>query len=158
MGVVKATAEDLDVRFSRLRNLIVGVDRQVPLMDGSLRRYVNLDNAASTPSLLPVLEKVSQFMEWYSSVHRGSGFKSMLSSWVYDSAHEVAGNFVGADLSSNAVIFTKNTSEALNKLAYRFPLEEGSVVLSTGMEHHSNDLPWRRRAKVIYAEVDKRGG
>ncbi|MCK4385772.1 MAG: aminotransferase class V-fold PLP-dependent enzyme, partial [candidate division Zixibacteria bacterium] len=55
------------------------------------------------------------------------------------------------------VIFTKNASEALNKLANRFPFSDDSIVLSSLMEHHSNDLPWRRRAKVIYVEVDESG-
>ncbi|MCK4427741.1 MAG: aminotransferase class V-fold PLP-dependent enzyme, partial [candidate division Zixibacteria bacterium] len=50
-----------------------------------------------------------------------------------------------------------NASEALNKLANRFPFKEDSIVLTSLMEHHSNDLPWRKRAKVIYAEVDKSG-
>ena len=51
------------------------------------------------------------------------------------------------------MIFGKNTTEAINKLAYRFPLADDSVVISTEMEHHSNDLPWRARARVVRARV-----
>ncbi|MET1085349.1 MAG: hypothetical protein ABWY12_20285, partial [Burkholderiales bacterium] len=51
----------------RTRKRIVGIDRCVPLLDGSLRPYVNLDNAASTPCLSDVLDTVNGFMEWYSS-------------------------------------------------------------------------------------------
>jgi selenocysteine lyase/cysteine desulfurase len=104
-----------------------------------------------------VLDKVNEFLDWYSSIHRGSGFKSLLSSRFYDFAHQMVGDFVKADPKTNAVIFTKNSSEALNKLANRFPFENDSIVLTSMMEHHSNDLPWRKRAKVVYAEVDQYG-
>ena len=63
-------------------------------------------------------------------------------------AHDTIARFVGADVSTNTVIFGKNTTEAINKLAFRYPLDRRSVVLSTAMEHHSNDLPWRGRAQV----------
>ncbi len=65
-------------------------------------------------------------------------------------------SFVGADTRTNTVIFGKNTTEAINKLAFRYPLTPGSVVLSTEMEHHSNDLPWRR-ATVVRARVTPDG-
>jgi cysteine desulfurase/selenocysteine lyase len=96
MTAVKTSLKTVVSDLSQHRKLIVGVDRQVPLLDGSFKRYVHLDNAASIPSLVPVLNKVNQFLEWYSSIHRGSGFKSLLSSWVYDFAHQIVGEFVGA--------------------------------------------------------------
>jgi cysteine desulfurase/selenocysteine lyase len=157
MVISKPTEANKESKLEYFRKQIVGLDKKVPLLDGSLRRYINLDNSASTPCLKPVLDKVGEFLDWYSSIHRGSGFKSLLSSHVYDLTHQIAADFVGADLRSNTVIFTKNASEALNKLANRFPFKENSIVLSSLMEHHSNDLPWRRRAKVIYGEVDKYG-
>ena len=100
-----------------------------------------------------MLDAVHEFLPYYSSVHRGAGFKSRVSTAAYDQAHETIARFVGADLSTNTVIFGKNTTEAINKLAYRYPLGRRSVVLSTGMEHHSNDLPWRGRAQVVRARV-----
>ncbi len=129
---------------------VVGLDRPVPLLDGTLTRYVNLDNAATTPPLRDVADAVAAFLPFYSSVHRGSGFKSRLSTLVYDQAHEIIARFVGADPDTNTVIFGKNTTEAINKLSYRLPLTDDSVILSTIMEHHSNDLPWRNRARVVY--------
>jgi cysteine desulfurase/selenocysteine lyase len=142
---------------TRFRKDIVGIDKKVPLAGGKYRTYVNLDNAASTPVLRPVLDKVNEFMDWYSSVHRGSGFKSQVSTHIYDAAHELVGRFVKADLSSNCVIFVKNTTEAINKLSYRLRLDKGDIVLTTTMEHHSNDLPWRSTAETVYAGVDQRG-
>ena len=55
----------------------------------------------------------------------------------------VASVVVGADPEAHSVIFTKNTTEALNKLAHRYPFSGDDVVLCSLMEHHSNDLPWR---------------
>ena len=80
-----------------LRSRIVGIDERVPLLDGSLATYVNLDNAASTPALTDVLDAVDRFMPYYASVHRGTGFKSRLSTLAYDQAHDIIGRFVGVE-------------------------------------------------------------
>src|SRR5262245_1047638 len=96
---------------------IVGGDLEVPILDGTLRRYVNLDNAASTPPLAVARDAVHRFSEWYSSVHRGSGFKSQLSTHVLESARAQVAEFVGADPDRHVVVFTKHTTEAINKLA-----------------------------------------
>jgi selenocysteine lyase/cysteine desulfurase len=142
---------------AELRQRVLGVDQQVPLLDGSRVPYVNLDNAASTPPLREVAEAVARFLPFYSSVHRGTGFKSRLSTAVYERAHEVIGRFVGANPASNTVIFGKNTTEAVNKLSYRLPLTPDSVVLTTMLEHHSNDLPWRSRAQVVHVGATPEG-
>jgi len=144
-------------RTINLRERILGVDEQVPLLDGRRVPYVNLDNAASTPPLQDVMDEIARFMPHYSSVHRGSGFKSRLSTEVYERAHKIIGEFVGADMSTNCVIFGKNTTEAINKLSYRIPLTDDAVVITTMMEHHSNDLPWRGRAKVAHVAVTPEG-
>jgi cysteine desulfurase / selenocysteine lyase len=136
-----------------MRDRIFGLDREVPLLDGRLAPYINLDNAASTPALVDVVEAIDAFMPYYSSVHRGTGFKSRLSTVAYDQAHAIIGRFVSADLSTNTVIFGKNTTEAINKLAFRLPCGPNSVIITTQLEHHSNDLPWRPRAEVIHIKA-----
>jgi cysteine desulfurase / selenocysteine lyase len=136
---------------------IVGVGQRVPLLDGRLARYINFDNAASTPALIDVLDALHRFLPYYSSVHRGAGFKSRLSTAAYDDAHATIARFVGADPRTAAVIFGKNTTEAINRLAFHYPLAPHQIILSTAMEHHSNDLPWRRRAQVIRAAVTPEG-
>jgi len=140
-----------------LRQDIVGIDTLVPLLDGSERPYVFLDNAASTPTLKRVLKCVEEFMAWYSGVHRGTGFKSLIATEVFDRAHDVVGNFVGADPETNTVIFTKNTTECINKLANRFNFSPDDVVITTAMEHHSNDLPWRKHARVVHIGITPDG-
>ncbi len=119
--------------------------------------WLNLDNAASTPPLHEVVDVVQQFLRYYSSVHRGTAFKSRVSTEAYDEAHDAIARFVGADITTNTAIFVKNTTEAINKLAFRVPLNPDSVVVSMMMEHHSNDLPWRRRANVVRADVTREG-
>jgi selenocysteine lyase/cysteine desulfurase len=111
------------------RDRIVGIDRTVPLLDGSLRRYVNLDNAANTQALQDVSDTVSRFMEWYSSVHRGAGFKSKIATQAYEDACAIVGEFVGANSRDHVVLFGKNASEGINKLSHRLPLGPENVVL-----------------------------
>lgn len=143
--------------LATFRDRIIGIDTLVPLLDGSEVPYLNLDNAASTPPLRVVVDAIGRYLPLYSSVHRGTGFKSRLSTAAYDRAHQVIAAFVGADPETNAVILGKNTTEAINKLAHRLELPTDAVVLTTCMEHHSNDLPWRPRAKVIHAGVTPDG-
>src|SRR5258708_599053 len=85
-----------------IRDQIIGIGTEVPLLDGSLTKYINFDNAASTPTLAEVLQ-------------------------------------------------------AVNKLSYRIPLKKDDIVLVSLMEHHSNDLPWRGRARVERVGVDGHG-
>jgi selenocysteine lyase/cysteine desulfurase len=141
------------VSLAAIRAEIVGIDTPVPLLDGTERRYVFLDNAASTPALRPVLRCVQEFLPWYSGVHRGTGFKSWIATEAYDRAHASVGEFIGADPSTHLVTFTKNTTECVNKLAQRFRFRPGEFVLTTGSEHHSNDLPWRKHAAVLHCPL-----
>ena len=140
-----------------VRQRIVGIDQVVPVLDGSTRPYINFDNAASTPTLQEVLDTVNEFMRWYSSVHRGTGFKSRVATQAYDDARRIVADFVGANLSDRTVIFGKNTTDAINKLSYRLPLQKDDVVLVSLLEHHSNDLPWRAQAHVEHVKADELG-
>lgn len=144
--------------MSSYRHLFLGLDALVPCYGGPPRQYINLDNAASTPPLIAVQRTVDNFLPYYSSVHRGNGFKSQLSTHAYEQAREVVLRFLGADPEEHTCIFGKNTTEAINKLARRFRFEpERNIVLTTGMEHHSNDLPWRSAARVIHARLTPDG-
>lgn len=134
------------------------VDQMAPRLDGSLGRYINFDNAASTPPLRAVEAAIRDFMPWYSSVHRGTGFKSQLATHAYEQARAITMAFVGADPATHVCIFGKNTTEAINKLARRFPFQKDrDVVLVSMMEHHSNDLPYRPLARVVHVAVKETG-
>jgi selenocysteine lyase/cysteine desulfurase len=136
---------------------IVGSDLQVPTLDGQLRHYINLDNAASTPPLVVVRDAVHRFAPWYSSVHRGTGFKSQLSTHVLESARAAVAEFVGADPERHVVVFTKHTTEAINKMARDLGRTQ-PIVYTTIMEHHANMLPWRVYASELrFIAVDEQG-
>jgi selenocysteine lyase/cysteine desulfurase len=120
--------------------LLLGADLEVPCVDGH-RRYVNLDYAASTPVMADVWAAVEAFVPWYSSVHRGSGAKSQVSTAAFEEARTEVAKFVGAR-ADDQVVFVRNTTEAINVMAAALPA--GTRVLSSPAEHHANMLPWRR--------------
>ena len=136
-----------------LREQFVGTEVEVPVLAGGTCRYINFDNAASTPPLKVVRDGVVAFLDNYASVHRGTGFKSQLSTWAYEEARLGVLRFLGADPGEYVCLFGKNTTDALNKLARRLPFQPGEVVLTTEMEHHSDDLPFRGVAPVLHAAV-----
>ncbi len=146
------------LQMDQVRRLIVGLEREVPTLDGSTRRYVNLDNAATTPPLSGVLDAIQEFAPWYSSVHRGSGYKSHLSTDLFEHCHTQVARMVGADPAHDAVIFCGNTTHAINIVAGRMRQTPEAIVLNTVMEHHSNLLPWLLNSQVAHVEIDPDSG
>lgn len=137
------------------RNLVSGTNSIVSLENGNMVNFINFDNAATTPPLKSVLKEIISFSPHYSSIHRGTGYKSILSSTVYDEGRDLVLNFVKGDKDYHTVIFLKNTTECINKLSYRLKDQlKYKIVLSTYMEHHSNLLPWNHRYTTDYIEVD----
>lgn len=143
--------------IKNIAKYVVGNGSEVPLLSGKSTSSINFDNAASTPILKPVAEYINEYFPLYSSVHRGTGFKSQLSTELYDFCHEKVGSFFGANIQDNSIIFTKNTTEAINKLSYRLELEQEDIVLTSIMEHHSNDLPWRSKCNVKHIQLNEQG-
>ncbi len=139
------------------RDALVGIDQLVPLFDGRLVPYVNLDNAASTPAFRSVVETIEEFLPFYSGVHRGTGYKSRVSTTAFERARELVGEFLGADPERDVVVFTKNTTEAINRLARSLAVADDAVVLTTMLEHHSNDLPWRGRFRTVHVGLGPDG-
>jgi selenocysteine lyase/cysteine desulfurase len=128
---------------------LCGAGVEVPLADGSSRAYVNLDCAASTPALEAVVAAVNAALPWYSSVHRGAGHLSQVSTRLYEAARQAVADFVSAR-PGDSVVFVRNTTDAINHLAACLRVPAGATVLSTEMEHHANMLPWRRLGTVRY--------
>ncbi len=153
---MKTKAGSSKIAIRDLPDLLIGADTVVPTRHGP-RKYINFDNAASTPTFQPMVDTISSFLRYYSNVHRGTGFKSQLSSWAFEEARAMVARFVGADLSSQVVLFTKNATEAINKLASRIGLGPDDVIMTSLMEHHSNELPWRRAGKVIHVGLNPDG-
>ena len=134
-----------------------GPDDTVPL--------VYLDNAATSHTPEPVVEAICDYYRGYNSnVHRGIHHLSQEASVAYERAHDRVAEFIGAK-GREEVVFTKNTTESMNLVAYAWGLSElgpeDSVVL-TEMEHHASLVTWqqigkRTGADVRYIRVDDDG-
>ena len=124
-----------------------------------------LDNAASSQKPRAVLDAVDHVYETgYANIHRGVHVLSERATEHYERSRRRMAKFIGAQ-SADEVIFVRGTTEGLNLVASslgRYALREGDEVLLTGMEHHSNIVPWQMvadltGAKVLAAPVTDRG-
>jgi selenocysteine lyase/cysteine desulfurase len=137
---------------------LVGTGELVPCLDGIDRPAVELDQAASTQALPSAADRVSQFLPWYSSVHRGAGFRSRRATAAYEDARVAVLRFAGRDPDGDDVaVLCRNTTEAINHLAYRLRFAPDDVVVTTVVEHHANLLPWGRVADRRYVECGPAG-
>src|SRR5665213_3289834 len=148
-GTAGSVPHDLSVPLARL----VGTGQVVPCLDGVERVAVELDQAASTQAHPLVADRVTEFLPWYSSVHRGAGFRSRRATHAYEEARRAVLGFAGRDEDGpDVAILCRNTTEAINQLAYRLRLDPSDVVVTTVVEHHANLLPWGRVAERRYVE------
>jgi selenocysteine lyase/cysteine desulfurase len=127
---------------------LVGSAQQVPLVQGGQVPYANLDYAASAPALESVAVRVNEILPRYASVHRGAGYASRVCTAAYESARGEIASFLGTGR-NDVVIFTRNTTDALNLLASAAP----GPVVHLDVEHHANLLPWQAsRGRVVTAQ------
>ena len=137
---------------------LIGDGLLVPCIDGIERPYLNLDAAASTNALPAVADAVHRFLPWYSSVHRGAGIKSRRATCAYEEARRAALTFAGRDPAGDDIaVICRNTTEAINHLAYRLRLDTDDVVVTTVVEHHANLLPWARVCRRRFVECGPDG-
>jgi selenocysteine lyase/cysteine desulfurase len=125
---------------------VIGQDVPVPLADGRSVPYANLDYAASAPCLETVRAAIDAALPYYSSVHRGAGHASQVTTDRYERARDTVRAFVGA-WRRDAVVFTRNTTDAMNLLAHALP--QGTTVVVFESEHHATLLPWQRGGRVV---------
>ena len=120
------------------------------------RPIAYLDNAASSQKPRAVLDAVNRMYETgYANIHRGVHVLSERATDHYERSRRRMAEFVGAG-SADEVVFVRGTTEGLNLVASclgRFVLGEGDEVLLTGMEHHSNIVPWQMVAELTGARV-----
>ena len=106
---------------------------------------IYLDNAATSQKPRQVIGAIKKFYEeTNANIHRGLHELSIRASEAYEEAHEKVARFINAS-SWKEIIFLRNTTEAVNLVAYSWGLENlerGDEILVTIMEHHSNLLPW----------------
>jgi cysteine desulfurase/selenocysteine lyase len=110
------------------------------------RPVVYLDSASSALQPQAVIGAMSHYYETtHANVHRGVYATAEEATALYERARVVAGRFINAPDAEHEVVFTKNTTEALNLVAQswgRANLRAGDAVLLTEMEHHANIVPW----------------
>ena len=111
---------------------------------------VYLDNAATTQKPKQVIDKLTEYYtKTNSNIHRGIHHLSEKATQQYENSKEILKEFVNAD-SSDQLIYTRNTTESLNLVAYswaRKNLKKGDAIVTTEMEHHSNIVPWQLLAE-----------
>ncbi|MEY2461457.1 MAG: hypothetical protein QOG30_3287 [Acidimicrobiaceae bacterium] len=91
-------------------------------------------------------------------MHRGAGYKSREATNAYEHARTAALRFAGrVDRDDDVAIICRNTTEAINHLAYRLRLERDDVVATTVVEHHANLLPWARLCERRFVECTPDG-
>lgn len=129
------------------------------------RDLIYLDNAATSLTPTPVIKALTNYYDQLgTSVHRGIYELANKTTQKFEGSRARVANFIGAE-SSREIVFTKNSTEALNLLAYSFHhwSEKEGEVLVTEMDHHSNILPWRimvegsTKFQVKSVKVNKNG-
>jgi selenocysteine lyase/cysteine desulfurase len=138
--------------LTELGKLLFGRDLRVPTREGD-KSYINLDNAASTPTFYPIWNVVEKTWRQSDKVHGD----------IIREVRRILTGFLGASRENYEILFTCNATEAIN-IAARFVQDEyrdGSefVILNTLLEHNSNELPWRciSGASLIRLSIDKEG-
>lgn len=129
------------------------------------KRLVYLDNAATSQKPRQVIDALVRYYESYNAnIHRAVHALGEEATAAYEEAREKVARFIGAP-SSESVIFTRNTTEAINLVAYawgRANVGEGDEIILTQMEHHSNLIPWQqlaaeKGAAIRYIEIKPDG-
>ena len=139
-----------------------------PILDRQIgdSPLVYLDNAATSQTPEPVVDAIVDYYHRYNAnVHRGLHQLSQEASIAYEDAHDRVAEFIGASGGREEIVFTKNTTEAMNTVAYAWGLAElgpGDEIVMTEMEHHAALVTWQQIAKktgatVKFIQVDDEG-
>ncbi|ALG83011.1 aminotransferase class V-fold PLP-dependent enzyme [Halanaeroarchaeum sulfurireducens] len=139
---------------------VAAVRADFPILDrevGEDTPLVYLDNAATTQTPEPVIDAISRYYrEYNANVHRGIHTLSQEASLAYEAAHDRMADLIGAPGGREEIVFTKNTTEAINLVAYSWGLSNlgaGDAVVLTEMEHHASLVTWQQIAQRAGAEV-----
>ena len=132
---------------------VENIRRDFPILERQVygKPLVYLDNAATTQKPRCVIDSISEaYCNVNANVHRGIHFLSQQATDMMEAARDKVRQFIGAG-STEEIIFTRGTTESFNLLASSFSqafLKEGDEVIISGMEHHSNIVPWQIQAAI----------
>ena len=123
------------------------------------RPLVYLDNAATSQKPQCVINAIVEaYSTWNSNIHRGVHHLSQVATMKHEEARKAVAAFIGAK-SSDEIVFTKGTTDSLNALAFSFGeayISEGDEIIVSGLEHHSNIVPWQmlcERKKAVLRHI-----
>ena len=143
--------------LDKLRASTTGLGVRYQLASGEKTRRIYLDSTASTLQLGLVRDILDKYLPHYANTHSNAHFNAKLSSREFEWAHDMVLEFVGADPQTHGCFFVgSGTTGGINRVARTLARKrpKRDVVITTIMEHHSNDLPHRKNfAKVIHAPV-----
>lgn len=143
--------------IDEIRKLFIGLDNKV-IINGKKRVIpINFDNAATTPVFKKVMKTILKVSENYSSIGRGDGQKSQYCSDLYEECRRYILDYFNAPPDKYTAIFVSNTTDGINKLSNILIQNKDDIVITSRMEHHSNDLPWRDKCNLKYVDVDEKG-
>lgn len=113
-----------------------------------------LNNAATTPPFARTLDAVNQFLQTYGALHRGAGPNASITYQKTQTAIGVMRQFLGA-APHHELLFTQNTSSAINLFVRLLRLKANDVVITSTIEHTSNHLPWKYNtdATLVYVQA-----
>jgi len=143
--------------IKKLRQSTSGIDIQYPLANGETSRRIYLDSTASALQLGIVKDVMEKYLPYYANTHTNVHFNAKISAQEFNWAHNMVLDFVHADAAEYGCFFVgSGTTGGINRIARtlsrKFP--ERDVVITSIMEHHSNDLPHRKYFnKVIHIPV-----
>jgi cysteine desulfurase / selenocysteine lyase len=121
------------------------------------RPIVYLDSAATSLKPLPVIDAVaSYYREFTANIHRGKHRLSEEASDRYEEARYQAAAYCRC--SGNEVVFTRNTTDALNLVAQGLSLDKSDLIVCSLDSHHSQLLPWREAGQVRLVRTETDGG
>lgn len=139
-------------RLQKLRRGAIGLDVRYTLATGETTRRIYLDSTASTLRLQVVQEAMDRFMPYYANTHSVLHFGAKLSTLEYRWTHDMVLRFVNADPEAYTAFYVgSGATGGLNRVArtLREKRPDKTVVITTIMEHHSNDLPHRKHFETV---------
>ncbi len=136
----------------QLKQMLIGRDLRVSTTEGH-RSYINFDNGASTPTFVPIWNVFCQILK----------ISDKRYSEIINETKKICMDFLGAPNDKYDLIFTSNTTEAINIAALSFCTEyfdnSETIILNSLMEHHSNEFPWRYipNSSILRLSIDNEG-
>jgi cysteine desulfurase/selenocysteine lyase len=132
--------------------------RDFPILQRHVKGYplVYLDNAATTQKPQAVIQALTQYYAQYNAnIHRGIHSLAEEATAAFEATRDAVKDFLGA-ASREEIIFTRGTTESINLVAYTWVIQNlkpGDEVLISGMEHHSNIVPWQIACEKTGAQL-----